>query len=153
MLLERQLEPLQLLLVFIPIRGAADSGSFRPSNNVFGALAEDGKDSGDAADDSGTSFPCIPGYGDTSCASFYAGPQSHLHSTGGSVISQPGCSSSNYQGGGTYQGGGGGYQGAPSFFSAYAQHSPPVQQQARSARMLGSNIAADSRALDPGDFR
>ena len=40
-----------------PIRGAADSGSFRPSNNVFGALAEDGKDSGDAAEDSGTSFP------------------------------------------------------------------------------------------------
>ena len=39
-----------------PIRGAANSGSIRPSNNVFGALAEDGKDSGDAGD-SGTSFP------------------------------------------------------------------------------------------------
>ena len=40
-----------------PIRGAADSGSTRPSNNVFGVLAEDGKDSGDDAADSGNSFP------------------------------------------------------------------------------------------------
>ena len=39
-----------------PIRGAANSGSIRPSNNVFGALAEDGKDSGDAGESS-TSFP------------------------------------------------------------------------------------------------
>jgi hypothetical protein len=68
-------------------------------------------------------------------------------------MSQPGGSSGNYQGGGTYQGGGGGYQGASSFFSAYTPQSPPVQQQARSAKMLGSNVAADSRALDPGDFR
>jgi len=39
-----------------PIHGAANSGSIRPSNNVFGALAEDGKDSGDA-EGFGTSFP------------------------------------------------------------------------------------------------
>ena len=103
---------------------------------------------------------------------FYAGPQPQLHNSGGgtggggyhthggggggyhvhgvgssSGISQPGGSSSNSQGGG------GGYQGASSFFSAYAQPFPPVQQQACSAKMLGSNVAADSRALDPGDFR
>ena len=99
----------------------------------------------------------LPGYGDTSRVPFYAGPQPQLHNSGGgyqvhgvgvsSGIPQPGGSSSNYQGGG------GGYQGASSFFSAYAPQSPPVQQQARSAKMLGSNVAADSRALDPGDFR
>ena len=76
-----------------------------------------------------------------------------LNSGGGGVsggISQSG-------GGGSYQmhGGGGGYQGAPSFFPAYAQQPSLAlqQQQSRSVKMLGSNAAADSRAGDPGDFR
>jgi len=87
-------------------------------------------------------------------APVYAAPPSHFFNSGGGGGGGGGHSQSGGVGG-VYNvpGGGGGYQGAPSFFPAYAQHPPSGLQPPRSLKMLGSIGATDSRAGDPGDYR